>query len=1112
MTSSNSQRSTFSDRFDVIERLGAGAMGTAWRARHLASGQPVVVKTLQLVLGPSQRWRLVSEARTLASMEHPNIVKVFDFGRVFEHPVLGPESDYFVMELADGGEFSAESVTGWLELKTVALQMLDALAHVHSHGRVHLDIKPSNILVNAADRSPRYILCDFGISQSLTGGPASTGVSGTPSYMAPEQGLGLTWEFGPWTDLYALGCMCWEAVSGRVPFDHAKLVSVIEAHLHSPLPRLKPRFEIPDGLEAWLKCMLAKRPKDRFASAAQAAWHLAQLGDPKLDTAEAAESSATGYESTHRVGTTVLEALIERDRVRSSDRSNGDVASQWERVPFPESWQRPESPAGHLLDAGLGLHNFRPPPFEGRESALDELWSTFGEVLDGRVEEVAITGCDGVGKSRLVDEFCRRLVELGQASVIRLDFERNYWRDAVAEAVASFLGLDHSGFESDLDIVESQLKLLTHGADPEAVKRLMIPGEVEDYYAVLAGLVDFFGAVSRRTPLVVVSDGLEHETQIFDAIEVARTRLGESALLFVSILEESSAPVVRARPDHAIELRPHTRTEVRRSLRKNLPLAPRVLDTILEAAGPDISFANQIVSWWIETGCVEASESGYVGGDVPSSACELWRERIDAVMAGIAPDQLDGAARLLEVAATLGRTFRKDALDRCLEALEVERCDRVLEMCAQRGYLEVDEDSITFADPRLVATLCSTLSHESKQQLCHVAAGVLSRSRALSDQMRAAEVWLDAGDVAKAVDQMYHVGLRCGAAEAVALSQWQDTICEAGLSDAPADQAVHAKVKVTLALDLIQNGNLEEALTCLSQLDALLEGLEDPAFNAERDLVVAHYHLFANTPEVGIPYAETVRDAVADDPGASMRALHTLGDLNMHARRFAQAEACFRRGYEIAETEDESDAAWFAYNLGMLALHTGDYEAAWAFETEAMDQFVKDQDRFGTMFCREVLGQIEHARGRFEPARNHLEAALAEARYTGYRGRTSMHERLARLHAQLGDPEAAVEHARAIEARAERDGFDLLVCYYFDAMIEAHARRMRWDDVEALLARAVETPARAGLYSEVISASLMRSAAHAEDAGRADLSRRLGDHARWVAANPLVSPANVVAP
>lgn len=84
--------------------------------------------------------------------------------------------------------------------------------------------------------------------------------------------------------------------------------------------------------------------------------------------------------------------------------------------------------------------------------------------------------------------------------------------------------------------------------------------------------------------------------------------------------------------------------------------------------------------------------------------------------------------------------------------------------------------------------------------------------------------------------------------------------------------------------------------------------------------------------------------------------------------------------------------------------------------------------------------------------------------------------------------------------------------YYFDAMIEAHARRMRWDDVEALLARAVETTARAGLYSEVISASLMRSAAHAEDAGRADLCRQLGDHARWVASNPLVSPASVVAP
>lgn len=254
-------------QYMLLNEIGRGGMGVVYRARQDSLDRTVAVKMILAAhLASSEHVRrFQTEARAAARLRHPHIVPIHEVGRI-------DGQDYFAMEYVEGESLAERLAQGPIDVKT-ALRIVAAIAHatdhLHHEGIVHRDLKPSNILL---DVNGQPYLTDFGLAKvfSLDSEATATGViTGTPSYMAPEQASGSRSEIGPAVDIYSLGAILYELLTGRPPFrEDNPLDTLVDVLSREPtLPRqLNPH--VPRELE-WicLKC-LAKTPSERYRSAA----------------------------------------------------------------------------------------------------------------------------------------------------------------------------------------------------------------------------------------------------------------------------------------------------------------------------------------------------------------------------------------------------------------------------------------------------------------------------------------------------------------------------------------------------------------------------------------------------------------------------------------------------------------------------------------------------------------------------------------------------------------------------------------------------------------------------------------------------------------------------
>jgi serine/threonine-protein kinase len=252
--------------YEVEALLGRGGMGVVFKGRHLKLNRPVALKMLLAgaYAGPEELARFRREAEAVAALRHPNIVQVHDAGESAGRP-------YFTMECVEGGSL-AHSLAGKPSPPRRAAELVATLASAvqfaHQSGFIHRDLKPANVLL-AADGTPK--ITDFGLVRSLHTGPAVTqsgACLGTPSYMAPEQALGHASAVGPAVDIYALGVVLYEMLTGRPPFDGQTAVETLQKVIaEEPTPPSRLNAQVPRDLETiCLKC-LQKGPARRYASA-----------------------------------------------------------------------------------------------------------------------------------------------------------------------------------------------------------------------------------------------------------------------------------------------------------------------------------------------------------------------------------------------------------------------------------------------------------------------------------------------------------------------------------------------------------------------------------------------------------------------------------------------------------------------------------------------------------------------------------------------------------------------------------------------------------------------------------------------------------------------------
>ncbi len=273
-------------RYSLVSPIASGGMGEVWAATDDILGRDVAVKLIRASSDDGYRDRFRDEARHSAALHHPNIAAVFDYGDNHEAP-------YLVMELVPGQPLSAliETTGGdGLEpdvVRSIAGQAALALAAAHESGVVHRDVKPANIIVTPDGQAK---LTDFGIARPANGkGHTLTGeVLGTPEYLSPEQALGETATEA--SDLYALGVIAHEMLTGSKPFDAGTPVATAVAQVSEEPPPLPPT--VPDDLRSVVEACLAKSPEERPADARALADALLEpLGGMPLSSLPAPASS-----------------------------------------------------------------------------------------------------------------------------------------------------------------------------------------------------------------------------------------------------------------------------------------------------------------------------------------------------------------------------------------------------------------------------------------------------------------------------------------------------------------------------------------------------------------------------------------------------------------------------------------------------------------------------------------------------------------------------------------------------------------------------------------------------------------------------------------------------
>ncbi len=256
--------------YEFLEFIGSGGMGVIYKAKHPVLKRVVAIKMLHShLMSDVITRRFQQEAEAVSGLSHPCIIAVHDYG-VSEHG-----QPYMVMDYIDGKPLSEILRQGPLRVEAainIAIQLAHALQHAHEGGVLHRDLKPSNIMVTDYECAfPEVKIVDFGIAKILeTDAPKVTQTGellGTPQYMSPEQCRGA--ELDARSDIYSLGCVLFESITGKPPFVGSSMVSVIVDQISKPvrtLAEVRPDMSFPPQLEDLMARALAKDPGDRYAS------------------------------------------------------------------------------------------------------------------------------------------------------------------------------------------------------------------------------------------------------------------------------------------------------------------------------------------------------------------------------------------------------------------------------------------------------------------------------------------------------------------------------------------------------------------------------------------------------------------------------------------------------------------------------------------------------------------------------------------------------------------------------------------------------------------------------------------------------------------------------